>query len=410
MGNLNTNMEPNRPVVFINEPSGIRHFFGTFKSLVHWWRGSLLWVRIASIFVLAVLVGGIIWGGIRLARPETKPVTTPVQTPHKKESKPTPPAGTTTPKAPTEQPPAPNKNTAPTPKQSTPSTTPATGGGTGNTGSGGGGSSGGGGGGSSFPSASNTGPSGCGSYTQYSGTLDVTVDGTTLNCIQLSGTLTINASNVTVQNSILTGNSWWGIRVGNTTSSVTNFKLSHSKLQTVPGLGPDAGGYDYGISQEAAGYMEIAYNDISGYKDGVTTSKAWIHDNYIHDLSQFIGAHTQDVYVYTGPGQVKIEHNTLINDSPQSQATAAIYIAPDDGHQNDRIVTNNLLAGGAYTLYGGDATATNIVVTNNQFSTQRYPNSGYYGPVAYWQAGNSGNTWSGNTWADGASAGQAIDP
>lgn len=264
--------------------------------------------------------------------------------------------------------------------------------------------------GDEFPNASNTGPSNCTTYTQHSGTLNVTVDGTVLNCIQLNGTLTINANNVTVQNSILNGNSWWGVRVGNTNNNVTNFKLLRSKLQTVPGQGPDNGGYDYGISQESSGYMEIAYNNISGYKDGVTTSHGWIHDNYIHDLSQFDGAHTQDIYVYTGSGQVKIEHNTLINDSPQSQATAAVYIAPDDGHQNNRIVTNNLLAGGAYTIYGGDSTVTNIVITNNKFSTQRYAQSGYYGWAAYWWPNNSGNVWSGNTWYDGPNVGQTITP
>lgn len=272
----------------------------------------------------------------------------------------------------------------------------------------------GGGSGNGYPDASNTGPVGCGgSYTTHSGTLDITVDGTVINCLWLDGTLTINASNVTVQNSILRGTSWWGVRVGNTKSSTTNFKLLHSKLETVPTFGPDNGGYDYGISQESSGYMEIAYNDISGYKDGVTISNGSVHDNYIHDFSVFDGAHTQAVYVYTGSGQVKIDHNTLLNDSPYDQATAAIYIAPDDGHQNDRMVTNNYMAGGAFTLYGGDNTATNIVVTNNKFSVQCVPgpdDEGCYGAVAYWWPNNAGNVWSGNTWADGPSIGQAVNP
>ncbi len=297
---------------------------------------------------------------------------------------------------------------------------PSSGGSTGG-GQSGGGDSGGGGGdnndgggggdtGNGFPDATNTGPVGCSSYTPYSGTLDITTDGTVLNCIQLNGTLSINADNVTVQNSILNGDSWWGVRVGNTNATATNFKLLHNKLQTVPGQGPDSGGYDYGISQESSGYMEIGYNDISGYKDGVTTSNGYIHDNYIHNLSQFVGAHTQDIYVYSGPAQVKIEHNTLINDSPQDQATAAVYIAPDSGHQNDRTVANNLMAGGAFTIYGGDSTATNIVIVNNKFSTQIYPNSGYYGWAAYWFGNNSGNLWSNNTWIDGPNIGQAFLP
>jgi len=261
----------------------------------------------------------------------------------------------------------------------------------------------------SYPSASNTGPSGCSSYTTYTGSLNVTTDGTVLSCIRLTGTLYVNANNVTVQNSLLIGTDWWGIRYGNTKTNATGLRLLNSKLSTVAGQGPDNGGYDYGVAQETTGYMEIASNDISGYKDGVTASNAHIHDNYIHGLSEFSGAHSQGVYVYPG-SQVKIEHNTIINSAPLSQATAAIYVAPDAGHQNDRIITDNVLGGGAYAIYGGDSTATNIVVTNNKITTQVSNNGGYYGVAAYWQSGNSSNVWSGNTWYDGSNAGKSIAP
>lgn len=376
------------------------------------WVAFGLWERVAAVVVACIVAGGLVFGlWYFLGRFNSSQVAGPPKT--------TESTGQTASPETNEE----ENSSDEQPTDTTPQPQPAgnqggggsgsggNGGGSGGGGSGGGsgGGNGGGSGGSNFPSATNTGPSGCGSYTQYSGTLDVTTDGTVLNCIELEGTLTINANNVTVQNAILKGTSWWGVRVGNS-SNVTNFKLLHSRLYTTLGQGPDNGGYDYGISQESVGYMEIGYNDISGYKDGVTTSGGYVHDNYIHNLSQFTGAHTQDVYVYTGATQVKIEHNTLINDSPQDQATAAIYIAPDDGHQNDRTITNNFLAGGAYTIYGGDNTATNIVVINNKFSTQVWPDSGYYGWVAYWWPNNSGNVWSDNTWANGPNTGQAITP
>jgi hypothetical protein len=66
------------------------------------------------------------------------------------------------------------------------------------------------------------------------------------------------------------------------------------------------------------------------------------------------------------------------------------------------------MAGGAYTFYGGDTTATYIVVENNVFSTEISADGGYYGTVSYWQANNTGNVWSGNVWGNGPDAGQTV--
>jgi hypothetical protein len=68
----------------------------------------------------------------------------------------------------------------------------------------------------------------------------------------------------------------------------------------------------------------------------------------------------------------------------------------DNGPVSNTIVADNWIAGGSYALYGGDGTATGIKVTNNVFSPQVYPNIGYYGMVAKWNTGGSGNVWSGN--------------
>ena len=76
--------------------------------------------------------------------------------------------------------------------------------------------------------------------------------------------------------------------------------MLHDTVQSVPGKGPDSGGYDYGISELGHGTIEVGYSNISGFKDGVDIDTGSLHDNYIHDLSQFSGAHTQDVYVWCG--------------------------------------------------------------------------------------------------------------
>lgn len=78
-------------------------------------------------------------------------------------------------------------------------------------------------------------------------------------------------------------------------------------------------------------------------------------------------------------------------------------------------ITDNYLGGAAYTLQLGydkantAADVRNVLVTGNKFTTTLFANSGssglgYKGPV--W--GSYGNTWSGNTWADGPNVGVTI--
>ena len=78
-------------------------------------------------------------------------------------------------------------------------------------------------------------------------------------------------------------------------------------------------------------------------------------------------------------------------------------------------LNGNLLAGGAYCIYGGESgaeysgiPATNIIVTNNLISTMYYANGGAFGPVAYFNSDNSGNRWSNNVWHDGPNEGAEI--
>jgi hypothetical protein len=237
----------------------------------------------------------------------------------------------------------------------------------------------------------------------------VTGDNTVIDGVDLAGCVDIEADNVTIRNSRITSNTWWGIKYGVSNPHVSGLRVLHSTVASTPGQGPDSGGYDFGISQQTSGTLEVGWADISGYKDGVDVSTGSVHDSYIHDLSEFAGAHTQAVYVYPGAG-LSLTHNTLINQTAQAMATAAIYIAPDAGHQHDVTVSGSLLAGGAFVFYGGDATATNIKATGNSFSTRIWPKAGYYGWASYWTPANAGNVWQANVWADGPNQGQAVEP
>jgi nitrous oxidase accessory protein NosD len=82
-------------------------------------------------------------------------------------------------------------------------------------------------------------------------------------------------------------------------------------------------------------------------------------------------------------------------------ASASIGLFSDTGTVTNTVIDGNLLAGGAYALYGGGAGATGIKVTDNVFSTQYHSKSGVYGAVTAWNEGGTGNVWSNNRMADG---------
>jgi hypothetical protein len=149
-----------------------------------------------------------------------------------------------------------------------------------------------------------------------------------------------------------------------TTNGATGLKLVHDTIGNQgAGKGPDSGGYDYAITGFRT--LNVSYCDISGFKDGVDISDGTFDNNYVHDLSEFSGAHTQAMYVYPATTSLTINHNTLINQTPIQYSTAAVYIAPDSPGQNHDTITDNWMAGGSYTFYGGDSSAKYIVVKDN---------------------------------------------
>lgn len=145
--------------------------------------------------------------------------------------------------------------------------------------------------------------------------------------------------------------------------------------------------------------LTVRRSDISGVGTGIQVSAGLIEDNYIHDLGFKSGDHINGFTCNGGSTQLTIRHNTVFNQYAQ---TDAVSLFQDFGPQQNRLITNNLMAGGGYTLYAGanpgkESTATNIVVTNNRFSTKYYPRGGSYGPYTAYTPGQ-GNVWSGNIW------------
>jgi hypothetical protein len=134
---------------------------------------------------------------------------------------------------------------------------------------------------------------------------------------------------------------------------------------------------------------------------GVQMEAGLIEDSYIHDPGFRQGDHVNGVTSNGGKtALLTVRHNTILIDRRQ---TDAIGLFEDFGVQANRVIEDNLLAGGGYTIYGGQnpggPAAHNIVITGNRFIRIYYPHGGYYGHIVRFDPRGNGNVWYGNAWA-----------
>jgi hypothetical protein len=109
----------------------------------------------------------------------------------------------------------------------------------------------------------------------------------------------------------------------------------------------------------------------------------------VHDLFGIDGSHTDGAQLNQGAEAIVFEHNTIV--SPMPGGTAAIIMWNEGDPQNrDVTISNNLLAGGAWTLYCPRSDSTGVRVVGNRFGAAEF------GPAAACTAGHvaefTGNT------------------
>lgn len=215
-----------------------------------------------------------------------------------------------------------------------------------------------------------------------------------------SGNIDVTASNVTISNNrlMLKGDGWGiGLR------GAKNATIRNNTISSPAASGKDRLGEGIRDINGNADGVQIIGNDISHIDSGINHFDAGglIQDNYIHDMIAYGDDHVNGIQLGSGTGPLMtIRHNTIFN---PVQQTDCIMLATDDGPQTNRLIDNNLLAGGGYTVYGAGGpqdVPTNIRFTNNRFSKKFYPNGGFFGPVAYFVSNGAGNVWLGNIWDD----------
>ena len=324
---------------------------GTFNATAVHGRGS--WVMQAVAFKASASSGDV---------PPPPPTTSsaPPTTSHPAPS--TSAAPTTTAPHTTSAPPPPPTTTTATTKASAPPPAPSTG--------------------SSplpaFPDASCTGVPAGTSLTTHNGSITVSTPGTVIDGLDVHGCVQIETTGVVIRNSRISCTGGYVV-YGHTNAS---FRIEDSEVDCANTNGTAIG--DTNIT--------VLRVDVHGCENGFDADQnVDIEDSYIHDLYQSAVAHTDGLQSAIG-SNLTLNHNTFY----ANDGTSAININNNASgpRSSNTIVSNNLLAGGAFSLYCPIPSTQNFRVVDNHFSTKFYPKVGAYGP---W-TDCSGESLSGNVY------------
>jgi hypothetical protein len=224
----------------------------------------------------------------------------------------------------------------------------------------------------------------------------VTGRGTVLSGLSIPCNLSIEASDVTVQDVRVVTGGYFAISLRHTTgvtiedSTISGRNLTSGRVNSAI---DDVYGDSTGIV--------IKDNNISRFRTGVQISTGLIVGNYIHDPGYVYGDHTNGISADKTAEPLTIYGNTVFNDLGQTD-DISLDASRSGQHVANKIVVDNLLAGGGYSIYGGNGrnnATSNIVIEDNDFGQLYYPLGGHYGPVAYFDPTGTGNVWSGNVWS-----------
>jgi len=233
-------------------------------------------------------------------------------------------------------------------------------------------------------------------YNATTGQVTVTGNGAVLSGLSIPYTVEIDASNVTLKNDqIVTGGAFaislrhtTGVTIENSVISGTNATSGRVNVAIDDVYGDSTG-------------LNITGNNISAFRTAMQVSAGLVQGNYIHDPGYLAGDHTNGIVTNGGTAAMTINDNTIFNTLGQTDAisldasTGGVPVA-------NKTISNNFLAGGGYSIYGGDGPSgnptSNIVIKNNRFGQLYFAKGGQFGAVAYYDHTGSGNTWSGNIW------------
>jgi hypothetical protein len=227
-----------------------------------------------------------------------------------------------------------------------------------------------------FPNAANTGVR-PGVQLQPSGSLNVTRDGQVVQNLHVTGTVTINANDVTLRNVLIDNTGTYPIRI----TSGRNLVVEDSEID--------------GNGSASVAILPGSYTlrrvDIHDVRDGprIEGNDVLIEDSHIHDLHRIEGGHHDAIQIRNGVGVV-IRRNNLqaYNATTRDPMNAAIQIGSLNGPLRGLVVDGNLMNGGNYTVNAGKSSADPSYWRNNRFGRNFRYGVLTGGPGVVWESTN----------------------
>jgi len=261
-----------------------------------------------------------------------------------------------------------------------------------------------------YPDATNAGVP-AGTSLTSSGSVRLT-SGQTLKGKDVTGTVTVAGSNVTIEDSkVHTPSGGSGSTAIVLENGATNFRLVHSEVY---GNGsktnaPESGVWNHYNNSGA----QVIGSYIHGSPDNWEGRVDLVKDSYMIVDAEYSGAHSENIYICGT--NAAVEHSTLYNESDE---TSLIFGDGICGRGNTVSVTNSLLAGGGWMFEpNAKGVSAPVVFTGNRVgrcttSASQDPWGGYVcsggaDSNGYWPRGGhygyaadlgSSVTWSGNVW------------
>jgi hypothetical protein len=221
----------------------------------------------------------------------------------------------------------------------------------------------------------------------------VTREGTVLEDIWFDGQVTVAADDVVLRNVYVASDSYYAVLVTGRKVVIEDATLRGSADSTAS------------LAASRGGSFVARRVDAFGSEDGVRLADdCTLSASYVHDLRGGDGRHNDGVTA-DGYDDWSITGNTIFNSHAQ---TAAVWVGDRRFGGSSGLLAGNLLAGGGFVVYAGPGRDRGVRVRDNAFSTRFWPHSGLWGLVYDWDP--SGNTWAGNTWADGPRRGRPAEP
>jgi hypothetical protein len=207
------------------------------------------------------------------------------------------------------------------------------------------------------PNASNTGTSG--SLTASSG-FTITTDNAVIEDLDISGTVKVQANNVTIRNCRISTGGYYGIQC---TFGYTGLLIEDCEIEGMQSAGI------YG-SNFTARRVHIHNSGADAIKPG---SNFVIESCYLTDLGYITTSHADGVQMVSGgDGVIRWNNFDMPHDEPGYKNSQCIIIQTNNGLIDDVVIHENWINGGGYSVQirdkgNGYGAPTNIEITDNQF-------------------------------------------